>query len=99
MDGAAFRVPCAQLVSSAARFRKWPRSPARRAAATSGNPGSWIAGIPASDILEALDFESLVVMTIATDMISTREISETDYQRLQLARQRINAARSANGQR
>jgi hypothetical protein len=52
-------------------------------------------GIPAADILKALDFESRVVMTIATDMHMKRDIPEADYQRLELARQRICAARSA----
>jgi hypothetical protein len=52
--------------------------------------------IPASDILKALDFETLVVSVIASDMIHKREISEKDYERLNLARQRISAARSAN---
>jgi hypothetical protein len=52
-------------------------------------------GIPASDILKALDFESLVVAVIAADMIKKREISDQDYERLSLACQRIGAARGA----
>jgi hypothetical protein len=57
-------------------------------------------GIPASDILKALDFESLVVSVIANDMLQKREIRVEDFERLSLARERINAARSAcHGQR
>jgi hypothetical protein len=56
-------------------------------------------GIPASDVLKALEFESLVVSVIANDMLRKREISEADFERLALARRRINAARSANGSR
>jgi hypothetical protein len=65
-------------------------------------PGDWAGrkfgkapGIPASDILRALDFEVLVVSVIATDMIKKREIREQDYERLILASKRIGAARSA----
>jgi hypothetical protein len=57
-------------------------------------------GIPASDILKAIDFETLVVAVVAGDMLQKREISEVDYERLALARKRISAARSAaNGSR
>jgi hypothetical protein len=52
-------------------------------------------GIPASDVLKALAFESLVVSVIANDMLRKREISEADFDRLALARRRINAARGA----
>ena len=55
------------------------------------------AGIPASDILKALDFESLVVSIVASDMREKRAISETDLERLELARKRIAAARSSYG--
>ena len=56
-------------------------------------------GIPASDVLRALDFESLIVSVIANDMLQKRQISEADFERLQLARQRIDAARSASNVR
>jgi hypothetical protein len=56
-------------------------------------------GIPASDVLKALDYETLVVSIIAGDMHEKREISEADYERLKLARERINAARSASNVR
>ena len=53
-------------------------------------------GIPASDVLNAIEFESLVIAIIAHDMHQKREISEADYRRLERARKRINAARSAH---
>ena len=69
-------------------------------------PGDWAgrkfrkaSGIPASDVLKALDYETLVVLIIAGDMHEKRDISEADYERLKLARERINAARSASNVR
>jgi hypothetical protein len=52
-------------------------------------------GIPARDVLEALELELHVVSVIANDMMQKREISEGDYERLRLASSRIGAARSA----
>jgi hypothetical protein len=52
-------------------------------------------GIPARDVLEALEQESLIVAVIGYDMIRKREIGEKDFERLRLACQRIGAARSA----
>lgn len=52
-------------------------------------------GIPATDILKAIELECLVVGTIAHDIYKKREISYADYERLSLACQRIGAARSA----
>jgi hypothetical protein len=52
-------------------------------------------GIPARDVLEALELESLVVSVIATDMLEKREIRQEDFERLKLASSRISAARSA----
>lgn len=52
-------------------------------------------GVPASDILKALELEALVVSVIAGDVLEKREIREEDFERLALARKRIAAARSA----
>ena len=48
---------------------------------------------PASDVLRALAFESLVVCVIAADMRQKREISEEEWERLTTAYQRIDSAR------
>jgi hypothetical protein len=49
--------------------------------------------VPASDVLRAIVDELDVVMVVAGDLAQGRLVSETDFARLRLARERIGAAR------
>lgn len=48
--------------------------------------------IPSCDLLKIIREETLVVAIIASDMLSTRTISETDWHRLSVAVGRIESA-------
>jgi hypothetical protein len=49
--------------------------------------------IPASDLLVIISEETLVIATVATDILSKKHIAETDWQRLATAAARIGRAR------
>ncbi len=48
---------------------------------------------PASDVLQALEIELLVISIVASDIKEKREVKEADYDRMQLAISRIIAAK------
>jgi hypothetical protein len=52
---------------------------------------------PASDILRALGFESLVIASIGKSIATKRDVSEGDFERLVIAIGRIQAALSTAG--
>ena len=53
------------------------------------------AGVLAVDALAALEFEMSVALVVLGDILAKRPVSEADYDRLQLARNRISKAREA----